>query len=129
MNRCVAGLMAAAWAIVALSSVHAQVSRNFPQNALRGELVMGQPPDLLLNGRPARLAPGARLRDTNNMIQLSGSLVGAKLVVNYTLDTLGLVKDVWVLQPTELAKRPWPRTPLEAQTWLFDPAAQTWTKP
>lgn len=107
----------------------AQVQRNFPQNALRGELQILQPPEALLNGQPARLAPGARLRDADNMIQVSGRLAGSKLAVHYTLDTLGLVKDVWVLQPAELAKRPWPRTPAEAQAWLFDPVAQTWSKP
>lgn len=107
----------------------AQVQRNFPQNALRGELQILQPPEALLNGQPVRLAPGARLRDADNMIQVSNRMAGAKLAVHYTLDTLGLVKDVWVLQPAELAKRPWPRTAAEAQAWLFDPVAQTWTKP
>lgn len=129
MNRCAKSLVAVVLASVALPAALAQVSRNFPQNALRGELVVTQPPEVLLNGRPARLAPGARLRDQGNMIQVSGALVGAKLAVNYTVDTLGLVKDVWVLQPAELAKRPWPRTPLEAQTWRFDATEQTWTRP
>lgn len=129
MNRCAMTLLVAlsAWAL--LPAAQAQVTRSFPQNALRGEIVVVQPPEVLLNGQAARLAPGARLRDMNNMIQVSGALVGAKLVVNYTVDTSGLVKDVWVLQPGEIARRPWPRTPLEAQAWLFDPAAQTWTKP
>lgn len=124
-------LAAALFALPCLAPVPAaaQVQRNFPQNALRGELQILQPPEALLNGQPARLAPGARLRDADNMIQVSGRLAGSKLAVHYTLDTLGLVKDVWVLQPAELAKRPWPRTPAEAQSWLFDPVAQTWSKP
>jgi hypothetical protein len=49
--------------------------------------------------------------------------------VNYTVDTLGLVKDVWILTPGEMANRPWPTTTLEAQSWLFDPVAQRWVKP
>jgi hypothetical protein len=36
---------------------------------------------------------------------------------------------VWVLRTTEVAVKPWPETPEQAQAWQFDPAAQTWTKP
>jgi hypothetical protein len=42
----------------------AQAPRNFPATALRGEIVITQPPELLLNRQPARLAPGARIRAT-----------------------------------------------------------------
>lgn len=106
----------------------AQVQRNFPANALRGDLSLTNPPDVLLNGQPARLAPGGRLRDPNNMIVVSGSLQGQRFVAHYTIDTLGLVKDVWVLRKEESVGL-WPRTPAEAAAWHFDPAAQTWTKP
>jgi hypothetical protein len=107
----------------------AQVQRNFPVNALRGELLVVQPPDALLNGKPARLAPGLRIRGQNNLLVISGEAVGQKLVVHYTLDTLGLVKDVWILTPAEMRNKPWPTTPREAQTWAFDPIAQVWSKP
>ena len=89
MQRCVIALLLAL--AVALPA-HAQ--RLFQANALRGELVVTQPPEVLLNGKPARLAPGARIRDALNMIQLSGSLLGQRLTVNYTLDPTGLVRDV-----------------------------------
>ena len=36
----------------------AQVQRNFTAKALRGEIVFGTPPEVKLNGKPARLAPG-----------------------------------------------------------------------
>ena len=107
----------------------AQVQRVFPQNALRGTLVVTDPPEIALNDKPARLAPGARIRDAANMGMLSGSLVGQRLLVHYTVDTLGLVHDVWILTPQEAAKRPWPATPQQAQEWLFDPVAQTWSRP
>jgi hypothetical protein len=107
----------------------AQVQRTFPGTALRGALVIVDPPNATLNGAPARLAPGARVRDAQNAQQLSGSLVGAKLLVHYTLDPLGLIQDVWILTPDEAAKRPWPTTPQEAAQWSFDPVAQTWSKP
>jgi hypothetical protein len=111
------------------ASAGAQVQRAFPATALRGALVIVDPPNATLNGAPARLAPGARIRDAQNAQQLSGSLVGAKLLVHYTLDPLGLIQDVWILTPDEAAKRPWPTTQQEAAQWSFDPVAQTWSKP
>jgi hypothetical protein len=114
------GLSATAWA---------QVSRNFPPNALRGELSFAQPPELTVNGQPARLAPGARIRDANNMGVVSGAIAGQRVVANYTIDISGNVFNVWVLRPDEIANKPWPRTPAEAAAWQFDPVAQTWTRP
>jgi hypothetical protein len=111
----------------AAAPVWAQLPRNFPATALRGEIVVAQPPQILLNGRPAQLAPGARIRGADNMLQLSGALVNQRLVVHYTLDIVGNVHDVWVLTPAELARRPWPVTPQQAQTWLFNPDLQRWT--
>jgi hypothetical protein len=121
----VAGLLG----VTVATSAQAQLPRVFPQTALRGEIVVTAPPEVLLNGQPARLAPGARIRGDNNMMQLSGTLVGQRLLVNYTVDPVGLVFDVWVLRPDEAAKRPWPRTSAEAQAWVFDAAAQTWSRP
>ncbi len=79
--------------------------------------------------RPARLAPGARIRGQDNLLQMSAALTGVRLPVHYTLDAYGLVRDVWVLRPDEAQVRPWPRSPAEAAAWRFDPIAQTWSKP
>lgn len=106
----------------------AQAQRNFSDKALRGELVFGTPPEITLNGKPARLAPGARIRDENNLVQLSATLAGRKLVVNYTTELEGSLLDVWILSRSELERKPWPTTEKEAQAWLFDPTAQTWTR-
>jgi hypothetical protein len=121
----VLGVIAAGFAALA----PAQVQRVFPQTALRGELVITHPPEAMLNGNPVRLAPGARIRDARNAQVLSGTLVGAPLLVHYTVDPVGLVHDVWILRPEEAAKRPWPTTRREAAEWRFDPAAQVWSKP
>jgi hypothetical protein len=107
----------------------AQVQRNFPQTALRGAIVFGAAPDIALNGRPARLAPGTRIRDVNNMVVVPGVVYGGPFLVHYTVDAYGLVKDVWILTADEAANKPWPRTPDEAAAWTFDPMAQVWTKP
>ena len=92
-------------------------------------LVRGLAPAVRINGQPARLAPGARIRGENNLIVLSGALAGRKLPVNYTVDPQGLVLDVWVLSAEERSRQPWPTTPAEAAAWRFDPSAQRWSKP
>jgi hypothetical protein len=123
--RCVVVLLAGlAWA----GSTHAQsLQRSFPATALRGEIMFGQPPELALNGQAARLSPAARIRGLNNMLVMSGSLVGQRVVVNYVIDPLGLVQDVWILSDGERAKQPWPTTDRDAKAWSFDPVAQVWT--
>ena len=127
MLRPVLALWAAACLVVVPAA--AQVQRAFPQNALRGAIVIGVAPDIQLNGQPARLAPGSRIRDTNNLAIVPSGLAGGRYLVNYTIDTSGLVKEVWILRPEEAAVRPWPTTPAEAQAWSFDPVGQVWVKP
>ncbi len=129
MPRC-ALLLAAALVVAAVAtSALAQPNRSFPAAALRGELVVTTPPEVLLNRQPARLAPGARIRDAGNRIVVSGQVVGQKLLVHYTRDLQGNLLEVWLLTPTEAARKPWPSTPAEAAAWRFDSAAQTWSKP
>jgi hypothetical protein len=125
MIRCVSLVAALACAVPAA----AQMPRNFPASALRGTLVVTQPPEVRLDGHPARLAPGARIRGRNNLIVVSGALISQRLVVNYTIDISGLLLDVWVLTPHEAAQQPWPRTAAQAAQWHFDPMAQTWSRP
>ena len=126
MPRHVTALLAAA---VLAAPAAAQVQRSFPQNALRGSLVIGVAPDIILNGQRARLAPASRIRDQNNMIVVPGGLIGGPYLVNYNVDTTGLVKDVWILRGEEAAMSPWPTTLEQAQAWSFDPVGQRWTKP
>lgn len=105
------------------------LQRRFPRHALRGELVFGAWPAVLLNGQPARLAPGSRVRDEANRVALPGALAGGRFLVHYTVDSMGLLQDIWVLRPDEAARQPWPRTPAEAAAWFFDEGAQVWLKP
>jgi hypothetical protein len=129
MSRPALAALLASVALVLVAPADAQVQRVFPQNALRGALVIDNPPEITLNGDPARLAPGARIRGTTNMVEMSGGLTGARLLVHYTLDTSGLVKDVWILNEEEASRKPWPTTPKQLDEWIFDPVAQTWSKP
>jgi hypothetical protein len=128
MNRCALPTLWGLASLLVALTASAQTTRNFPATALRGSLVVTQPPEILLNGQPAFMSPGSRIRGENNLLQLSSTLVGQKLLVHYTLDPYGLVHDVWILTPAEAARRPWPATPAEAQAWQFDADAQTWTR-
>ncbi len=82
----------------------AQSGRSFPPQAQRAVLQVTQAPDLLLNGKPARLAPGARIRASNDLLVLSGTLTGQTLLVNVVLESGGLVKEVWILSPEEVGQ-------------------------
>ncbi len=126
MYRCLA---LAATLVATVLPAAAQMQRAFPQDALRGEVAVGSPPEISVNGRAARLSPGARIRDQNNMLAMSAALSGKRFTAHYTIDTNGNVRDVWILRPDEIARQPWPETLKEAQGWAFDPVAQTWTKP
>jgi len=129
MHRCVP--LAALAAVLTLSSAAAvaQMQRPFPRDTLRGEVQFVAPPDVLLNGKPARLAPGAKVRADNNLLIMLPMLQGAKAVVHYTMEPSGLIHQVWFLTAEELAKKPWPTTMAEVQAWSWDPGSQTWQKP
>ena len=55
------------------------------------------------------------------MAVVPAASTAASFLVHYTVDTSGLVKDVWILTPEEAASKPWPTRPQEAQAWRFDP--------
>jgi hypothetical protein len=77
--------------------------RPFPPNAERGTMVVTYPPVIQMNGKADRLSPGSRIRGLNNMLVLSGAIVGQNLVVNYVRNPTGEVHDVWVLTAAEAA--------------------------
>ncbi len=126
MYRCFITLLAS---VLLVGSAVAQSLRSFPANALRGTVQVLQSPEIALNGQPARLAASARIFGPDNLIKVPASVMGARYVVNYTLDTQGFVHKVWILTDTEAANKPWPTTFAEAQAWSFDVVSQTWTKP
>ncbi len=103
--------------------------RYFPQRALRGELIVGVAPDVTLNGKAARLAPGSRIRDAVDMLATPGALYNQKLTVLYTTDMNGLIMDVWVLNAVELANKTWPTSAEQAAKLVFDQPSQVWRKP
>lgn len=92
----------------ALFYLHAQAQeavRAFPERALRGTLVVQTAPEVLLDGAPARLSPGARIRDVNNLLVMPAQLAGQELTVNYLRDPQGQVHEVWILNAAEAAQK------------------------
>lgn len=79
--------------------------RNFPAGALRGNLVVTQPPVVTIDGQTAQLSPGARIKGANNLLVLSGALVGQEVLVNYTVEPHGMVHEVWILTEAEAAEK------------------------
>jgi hypothetical protein len=114
MNRCprtlarfwlAAGLALAALCISLPTAAPAQgIKREAPKDVLLGQMIVTQPPIITLNGKPDRLSPGSRIRDLNNMLVLSGSVVGKTLPVVYRRDAAGLVHEAWLLTPDEYSK-------------------------
>ncbi len=116
MNRCLrlnttpacawpAALITTALVFFAHTAFAQDAARAFPAAAKRATMQITYPPEMLLNDKVARLSPGARIRNANNMIVLSGSLTGQNLLVNYVRDGQGMVHEVWILNATE-ARQP-----------------------
>lgn len=78
-----------------------QAVRQFPVAAKRGMLVVSAPPEVLINGTVERLSPGVRIRGVNNMLVMSGALVGQTFVVNYVREKQGMIQEVWLLNQAE----------------------------
>lgn len=130
MNRCLRSdhTPASAWrpAFLVTTLVFANLAfaqeavRPFPATARRATMQITYPPDILLNGQAARLSPGARIRGTNNLLVLSGTLAGQNVPVNYVRDQHGLVHEVWILNASEI------RQPMDGATvpsnYVSDPA-------
>lgn len=95
------------WSVSAQAQAQAQEQgvREFPAAAKRATLAVTQPPEVLLNGNPERLAPGARIRGVNNVTVMSGSLIGQTFIVNYLREPQGLIKEVWLLTEREVAQK------------------------
>lgn len=91
-------------ALLAAFAAHAQL-RSIPADARPATLRHVQAMVVELNGKPARLSPGAQIRDTSNRLVLPASMVD-KTAVKYLPDASGLVHRVWILSPQEAARIP-----------------------
>ena len=91
--------------ILSLVAAAAQAQlRAIPAEARRGEMRHVQDMIVEVDGKRARLAPGAQIRDAANMIVLPAALP-ADSAVKYTLDANGMLQRVWIMTPQERAQR------------------------
>ena len=77
--------------------------RSIPADAKRGEIRHIGQMDVEINGKKMRLAPGAQIRDTGNLIVVPAALP-ADAKVKYLLDAQDMVNRVWILSPQEIAQ-------------------------
>jgi len=103
MNRCFR-LFLFCLALAAGTAFAQGLQRSAPKDVVLGRIAVTAPPEITLDGKPDRLSPGARIRDLNNMLVLSGSIVGKPMPVVYRRDAAGLVHEVWQLTEDEYGK-------------------------
>lgn len=116
MNRCqsrwarfaLTALLAFPLFLAALAPLSAAaqeaIRREPPKDVILSKMTVDLPPVILMDGKPDRLSPGSRIRDTRNMLVLSGGLAGQTLPVLYKRDSSGLVHEVWLLSADEYKK-------------------------
>jgi len=106
MNRWIrtalVGLSLATAAFVAASQ---GIVREAPKDVKPGIMaVSATPPIITMDGKDDRLSPGARIRDLNNMLVLTGGLANRTVYTVYRRDSSGMVHEVWLLTEAEYRK-------------------------
>jgi hypothetical protein len=66
--------------------------------------VSATPPIISIDGKADRFSPGARIRDRDNRLMLTGTLAGKSVYTVYKRDGAGLVHEVWLLTEEEYRK-------------------------
>ena len=105
MNRW--SLSALAALAFAATSVGAQITteRGAPLGVKPALIaVSATPPIIQVDGKDDRFSPGARIRDRENRLVLTGGLAGKTVYSVYKRDASGLVHEVWLLNEEEFKK-------------------------
>jgi hypothetical protein len=66
--------------------------------------VSATPPIIEVDGKPDRFSPGARIRDREDRLVLTGTLASQSVYTVYKRDSAGLVHEVWLLNEEEYRK-------------------------
>lgn len=66
--------------------------------------VSATPPIIEVDGKADRFSPGARIRDRDNRLVLTGTLAGKTVYTVYKRDAANLVHEVWLLDAEEFKK-------------------------
>lgn len=102
------GLCAAPLPAFAQSDLHSAPSntRNFPESALRGKLVVTGMYDARLDEKPIRLAPGVRLFSPQNTLVQAHTVLEKPFTVHYVLEnSTGMLLTAWILSKEESAQK------------------------
>jgi hypothetical protein len=79
--------------------------RSAPKNVKPAIIaVSATPPIIKVDGKDDRFSPGARIRDRDNRLLLTGALAGKSVYTVYKRDAAGLVHEVWLLTEEEYKK-------------------------
>lgn len=97
-------LALAAFGAVPSTAVAQERIVSIPASATRAVITFNGTPDVALDGKAARLAPGARIFDRNNYLQMFGALSGSYVVKVQFEALTGLVQSVWILTDSEIAQ-------------------------
>ena len=82
--------------------------RPLPDNTERGYIRHVNESVVAVDGKNMRLAPGATIRNQQNMIVVPMSLPAEGTIAEYLVDTQGQISRVWLLTPEEQRR---PRKP------------------
>jgi hypothetical protein len=91
-------------ALAAISTAATAQLRTIPKEARLGVIRHVQDMNVLIDGKPQRLAPGAQIRSLQNRI-IVPSAIPAEVVVKYVFDSEGLVRNVWIVTEEEAVQR------------------------
>jgi len=74
-----------------------------PAKAVRGDMEFNGTQIVLLDGKQRQLAPGVRIYGADNMLKLATSLKGTAKTKYMLEESTGLLQNVWILTPKEIA--------------------------
>jgi hypothetical protein len=98
--------LTAALLVCLIGAAHAQL-RSLPAHAAHGKIRHLQDMVVQIDGKQARLARGAQVRDAHNRI-LVPTAIPAGSLVRYTINPQGELAAVWILTTHEAAQLPTP---------------------
>lgn len=77
------------------------VIRSLPEETRKGVLAAYDFGQVVIDGKPLPLSPGAQVRNELNMIVMPSMLVNGPLKVRYQTDFVGHVYRIWILSAAE----------------------------
>jgi len=103
-SRARAATLAVLAAGLLCSGLAAAQTRIIPTDAKRGFIRHLQSMLVSIDDKQQTLAPGAVIRDTNNLIIVPSALPSTGALAAYQVDQMGQLRRVWLLTPDEAAR-------------------------